>query len=188
MKKSLLIVVALLAVSALLAASAYTTAVVESPGQVSVVNSSAALLALIPSDYHNAANEVNGRLDIDLDNGIGFNDFGVQRGSSYVWTGLFAIKNNSENDIKVFVDIDDTNLPSELSAGALYFKNGSIEGNWVQLTGDGVLEFNLRSGGQESIDFKIETDEDVDLGQYNFTLIVKGMDPASPQIIWPDEP
>jgi len=104
MKKSLMVVVALLAIAGLLAAMAFSTATVTSYANFSVTNTDEALLALIPSEEHSAAGLIaphpskSHKLNIDWGN--------VQSQSVYAWKDLFTVQNNSDNEIEVSIYAD----------------------------------------------------------------------------------
>lgn len=182
MKKSLLILVALLAVSALLAASAYTSAVVESKADFTVVNTDEALLALSPGD-HNASylypdsGNSSKRLYIDWDKGVDNKDFGVQRDSTYIWDDLFQVTNNSEKNIKVYIGLD----PNDNLGLNVFFGRVDDNDDWVivgsRWSTDGTLSFELKPGESKWVDTKLATHraEGANLGNgtRNLTMIVE---------------
>lgn len=113
-KASILVIVALLAIAGIMAISAYTSASVNNGFQFSVVSTNEALLAL-KAGSHDAASykrttskgkTQHGSLNLDLDTGYGGGSFGVQKDSTYIWEKLFAVKNNSENPIRVTFTLD----------------------------------------------------------------------------------
>lgn len=156
MKKiGILMIIGLLAVSGVMAAMAYSTASVTNEFSLTTVNSSEALLALIANPDHNAAYEQKGRLVIDLDRGFNDNPFGQQKESTYTWNDLFTIKNNSEHDVRVTIDLEGIDgVPS------IYVRHGNED--WVKInhtgaTGPWEYVFDLEANEDEGIDMKVYT-------------------------------
>lgn len=144
-------------VSCLMAAAAYTSAEIKSDTSFNFVSTNSALLALTPSDQHNAAffgsHPSNARtLVLDLDKGYDNRDFGVQPNSTYVWDDLFSVKNNSENPVRTKIKLD-PNAQGRVNVFA------SIDGtNWTRLNAvhgqGGALEFTLQPDSEQWIDIK----------------------------------
>lgn len=176
-KKSLLLVVALLGMASLMAAMAFSSATVTSAASFSVVNSDEALLALIPSEEHNAAfigdegahDSLAKRLVIDWDKGFENKDYGIQPFSTYLWDDLFAVRNNSENDIHVKVYLD-----PDVSPVNLYFASTRVASRWVNIGGE-TLEFDLAAGETEWISTKFASTSGMAMkpGEVNFNMIVE---------------
>lgn len=103
MKKSLLLVVSLLAIASLMAAMAYSNANVTNATTMEVVNTNEALLALEPSDMKGNADENayvdGGVLKFDFSKGLNGQSFGLQPNSHYHWDPLFKVTNNSNETI-----------------------------------------------------------------------------------------
>ena len=106
MKKSLILVVILLAVASLMAAMAYTKAMVTNNAELKIVNTNKALLALEPQDSKNKGFKdetawiedgelkFNFSKDVSMDNSkikLIFTDFNP---TVYTMVPLFAIHNN----------------------------------------------------------------------------------------------
>jgi hypothetical protein len=113
MKKGLLLVIVLLCVAGLMAAMAYTSATVTNASTITVTNTNAALLALIPqlntavgNQDGTASIDANGKLFFNFAKGFGGATFGLQRSSTYEWHSLFSAKNNSEETIALKVKQD----------------------------------------------------------------------------------
>lgn len=117
MKRSLLLVVTLLAVASLMAAMAYTYATVENNANVKIVNTDDALLALIPgsdadaTDGSDLGNKdktafigADGAMYFNFNKGLGGTNFGLQNGATYKWQDIFWVKNNSEDKIEFTVN------------------------------------------------------------------------------------
>jgi hypothetical protein len=169
-KKSLLLVVALLALSGLMASMAFTSAWVKDKMTLSVVNTNEALIALEPGN-HNAAYYVDNAkgigpvastLRINLNRGKDGVEYGMQRNSRYQWDELFKVTNNSENTVKVTVSLDKKGGP-EVS-----MKTGSSWSNGPQTT------FTLKSGESKYIDLYVytRTENWVTPTSYNWTMRV----------------
>ena len=175
MKKSLLVVIALLCMASLMAAMAFTSAKVTSSASFTVVNSDEALLALIPSEFHNAAfiggsHPSNAQmLVIDWDKGYNNQDFGIQPYSTYLWEDLFAVRNNSENPIHVKVYLD-----PDVSPVNIFFASTGVASRWVNIGGK-ALEFDLGPGEEEWINTKFESGAGMamGLGEKTFKMIVE---------------
>jgi hypothetical protein len=155
LKKSLLLVVALMAIASLLAVAAYTTATVNSDAEFTVVNTDEALLALIPSEVHNAAFLSGGSnaqtLVIDWDKGFGNNDFGIQPNSTYIWDDLFTVRNNSENNVHVKISLDPDYTDTTLN---VFYANARVATRWENIAGT-PLEFDLAPGEETAINTKL---------------------------------
>jgi len=172
MKKGLFSVVFLLAISSVMAAMSFSSAAVTSDMDVTVKNSDEALLALVASTDHSAAGYNGaGELSINLDKGNRSN-FGVQNNSKYNWDKLFAVKNNSEAEIKVTVkavkklgngvhEVSEVAELAELEGLAGPGHGGGNSGKQLlTLTNGGssnTLSFTLKSGIKQDIDFTLLT-------------------------------
>jgi len=183
MKKSLFIVVALLAVSAILAASAYTSAQVDSPASFTITNTDEALLALSPNPKHNAAfldnpgEGISQQLVINWSKGYDNKEFGIQKGSIYQWDDLFKVTNNSENKINVTITLEpnenlDTNIYFEAKAKNTGWK---VLGRWLNKEGQ-PLEFSLDPGEYTWVTTRIKTyvNTKPTNGTRDLTMIVEG--------------
>jgi len=181
MKKSLLLVVALLCMASLMAAMAFTSATVTSGASFLVSNTNAALLALEAGD-HEAANYTTGstsnELVIDWAKGKDGNPYGVQSGSIYTWDKLFKVTNNSEKDVKVSINVP---IESATNGGNIGSKVAlrTEDGTWVELasrnTGryNNELTFTLESGDEIYIDSKIDSmQRTLSNGEKEFKLVV----------------
>jgi|GEM_PF-3547621 len=195
MKKSLMVVVALLAIAGLLAAMAFSTATVTSYANFSVTNTDEALLALIPSDEHSAAglfapfDGKSQKLEINWGN--------VQSQSVYAWKDLFAVRNNSDNEIEVTMYADpsiDEGFAPDIYVGGedidgefLYDGNNDhIWGYWPFWPHYGWFKIPVESEA-EVITFILEPGEEKDIstildsadkwitnGDYSFNLMITG--------------
>jgi len=145
----MLVVATLLLVSGMTAAFAYNTATVTNAGQVTVNNTSEALLALVPSTGDGnrdlTAQVINGNLVFNFGRGIppffaGDHNYGLQKNSVYIWggpdaiapLGLFTVQNRSAETIKVEMQV--TGLPTGVQ---MYFAGRTFSGdlsNWVDVT------------------------------------------------------
>jgi len=102
MKKSLLVVIALLAIASLMAAMAYTSATVSSKASLVISTTEDSILAfnVDPSrPGHEDGNAVieNNNLVLKFNNDI----HGMQQGSTYNWDQMFSITNNSNSAVRV---------------------------------------------------------------------------------------
>lgn len=157
MKKSLMLVVALLAMASLMAAMAFTSASVTSLASFSVVNTDDALLALMPGEHQAARLEsVAGQpktLVIDWDKGLNGGEFGIQPNSEYEWEDLFLVKNNSEHKIDVEVYLDPN---FSMSGTDVFFGKTRVAKNWISMGGTNKLTFSLEPGAEEAISTKLK--------------------------------
>lgn len=177
MKKRLMLVVSLLAIASLMAAMAFTSASVTSDASFSVVNTDSALLALTPSDFHDAAylggtHPSNAqKLVINWDKGYNGQEFGVQPNSEYIWDDLFEVKNNSEHpiDVKVFLDPDHTSNTTNI-----FFAKTRVASRWENVGGT-PLEFKLNPGEGQWISTKINSSEGMSMKakKVEFKLMVE---------------
>lgn len=179
MRKSLLVVVALLCMASLMAAMAYTTASVSNDFTVKLVNTQDALLALKASDYHNAATTDHitaDMLNINLNKGKDGVEYGIQPYSTYEWDDLFEVINNSEHDVTVSIKLD----PNKHGRTDIYAKDGE---KWVMLNGrsssGGALTFVLESGDSQWIDIKTDRTLNGWEMDYNFDLVVEATSEVS---------
>ena len=108
MKKSLLIVIALLAMASLMAAMALTSATVTNAATIKIVNTQDALVALKPGtgtgNNENTARIVDGNLVFEFGRGKNGAMYGLQKNSEYVWESLFIVTNHSETPIKRYFE------------------------------------------------------------------------------------
>ncbi len=178
MKKSLLMVVLLLAMSSLMAAMSYSSATVTSAMTGTVKSTDTSLLALNVGK-HKAATIDGGVLKIDFNKGNvtgqPVNTYGLQKQSEYIWNELFSVKNNSENIVYAIIKTEN-NLPSGIS---LQVKSGN--GQWINIDSiKGVdlgklLIANPSSKSDEvKVDVKIVVGSNASLGNFAPNLVVVG--------------
>ena len=188
MKKGLLIVVVLLAMASMMAAMAVSSASVNSDFGLAIANSDDALVALSPSDYHDAAYMTSGALadvlKIDLTEGYDGNNFGLQPNSTYIWDELYNIKNNTEHTVDVTVKLE--NLVNGTSRSWSNKDNGpahfavfaKIGDTWTKLAdtyGGNELTFQLAPNTSEWVDFKVEVEKGY-VEPYDFNMVVEADD------------
>ena len=175
-KLTILLLATLLLVSGVTAAWAYNTATVTNAGDITINNTNAALLALVP---HNGVGNkdltaavVNGNLVFAFGRGNnpwfgGDQKYGLQKNSVYIWGGpdvsygLFTYQNRSAETIKVEMQV--TGLPVGVKmyfAGQAGPMNGWVEmtdGSWhvIQPLGWG----SVASGNSCSVNVKVEVDD-----------------------------
>jgi len=128
-KKTTLLVALLLVISCIMATMAYNIANVSDPTALSISSTDNALLAISPATTGGGSNDRTARIE----NGIlkfypgwsGLSGWaGLQPGSSYYWTPIVKITNNSANDVWVRVDNGVTGLPTNAPfAFSLYTTN-----------------------------------------------------------------
>lgn len=175
-KKSLLMVVLLLAISSLMAAMSYSSATVTSAMTGTVKTTDTALLAL-NAGKHSAAKVEDGVLKIDFNKGnvtsMPVSTYGVQKQSEYVWDGLFSVKNNSENQVAVTIKTE--NNPA--AGVTLYAKAGN--GEWTKIDsvngafiGELPIPFKNLSKHEVNVDIKLVVDSKASLGNFNPNLVV----------------
>ncbi|WOV88109.1 hypothetical protein QWT69_03010 [Sporosarcina oncorhynchi] len=173
MKKSLLMVVLMLAMSSLMAAMSYSSATVTSAMSGTVTNTDTALLAL-ENGNHQAAVVEDGVLKIDFNKGEAGNSYGLQKNSEYIWNELFTIRNNSVN--RIYASVKTEGNPA---AGVkIFVKVGG--GQWTQIDSLKGIEEKLpvfAAGSSEhemKVDMKIVVESNADLGKFNPNLVVSG--------------
>ncbi len=190
MRKSLMLVVVLLAIASLMGAMAYNTATVTNAGTLKVKNTNQSLLALMPCDGIGnkdlSADIVDGDLVFDFSKGMNGNSYGLQRNSTYVWdvtmghgSGLFKLQQKSEDAVEVSVKVE--NVPEEVK---VYLKptsgcqnaNGGDE--WIEATdGNYKYMFKFAAGRADDgkIGVKIEVGEDAaNCSIEDMNFVVKG--------------
>jgi len=166
MKKSLLMVVTLLAVASLMAAMAFTSATVNNTASFKVSNTNEALLALEAGDHAAAGytDDAPGskELVINWAKGNG-GEFGVQSGSIYYWNKLFKVTNNSEKTVHVSISVPIDSAKPEPNIGSKVFIKTADSENWVTVasrhTGayGNKVTFTLAPGEFKWIDSKIDS-------------------------------
>ncbi|MGN7385456.1 DUF1102 domain-containing protein [Sporosarcina sp. SAFN-015] len=176
MKKSVLMIVLLLAISSLMAAMSYSSATVTSAMTGSVVSTDEALLALNVGK-HNATTIEDGVLKIDFNKGNNNSSFGLQKNSEYIWNELFTIENNSENIVYATIKTE-YNLPEGIS---VWVKSGND--NWTEIDsirGADVAKLTAASGvsaqmnEMAKVDVKIVVESNASLGNFAPNLVVSG--------------
>ncbi len=140
-----------------MAAMAYTTATVNNDASVKLTNTSQALLSLSPSPIHNASylkKTTAHLLIIDLSKGYNNDTFGVQPFSVYTWEDLFKVKNNSENTVKVSIELDP-------KAQGRIKVSAKADDKWVLLSGihsnGSVLSFTLAPNAEQWVSMKTDS-------------------------------
>lgn len=177
MKKSLLMVILLLAVSSVMAAMSYSSATVTSAMTGTVVSTNEALLALNAGE-HNAVKVDDGVLKIDFNKGnktgSSVNSYGLQKQSEYTWNKLFTVKNNSEKNVKVTIKTEKLTPGVKLSV-----RQGN--GTWTKIDSSTSFTYaNLpvatgNSGNNEiALDVKVEVESGASLGDFKPNLVVSG--------------
>lgn len=177
----ILVLTCLLLVTGMTAAFAYNTATVTNAGQITVNNTSEALLALVPSTGDGnrdlTAAVSDGNLVFSFGRGIppyfaGDHNYGLQKNSVYIWggpdainpLGLFTVQNRSAETIKVEMKVKD--LPSGVK---MYFAGRTYSGDlsdWVNVT-DGSFHLipvsywtqNYGTGCSSQVSVKIVVDD-----------------------------
>ncbi|MDD2235270.1 MAG: hypothetical protein PHS83_05755 [Clostridia bacterium] len=105
-KKSLILVLVLLGLSSLMVAMAYTSAEVQAGYTVKVADADKALLALAPHDNSGKIAYIDDRGNLMLDFGkVGDKDYGLQPGSTYKWSNLVDVINNSTDTVTVNLEV-----------------------------------------------------------------------------------
>ncbi|MBU7006550.1 hypothetical protein [Phosphitispora fastidiosa] len=119
MRKSLIVVVALLAVASLMAAMAYNSATVTNAAQLKVVSTNQSLLTLEPNPPWDWIDKVgrkdftttikDGELFFEFGKGVERDGttarfYGLQPNSEYQWNPLFTMRNKSAETIQVTLE------------------------------------------------------------------------------------
>ena len=176
MKKSLLMVVLMLAMSSLMAAMSYSSATVTSAMTGSVKSTTESLLALNVGK-HKATTIDAGVLKIDFNKGnvtsMPVSTYGLQKQSEYVWNELFSVKNNSENKINATIKLEN-NLPTGVQMFA------KVEGGtWTDITNtnglvidDIPVAFKTLTLHEKKVDVKVVVSPNASLGNFNPNLVV----------------
>jgi len=189
MRKSLLIVIALLCMATLMATMAYNTATISNAAELKITNTNTALLALSPHSGLGNLDQTsyihNGNLMFEFGRGNnpwfgGDMNYGLQKNSTYEWwnggasnTGLFSIQNRSAEKIELYIKIKD------IPAGVTIKTNQSIGdgGNGWQ-TANGTwkkLPRVLTSGSTCDMNLRIIIDDTATLALYNMEIIIKAV-------------
>ena len=179
MKKSLMIVVALLAIAGLMAAMAYTSATVTSYGQFEIKNTDEAMLAFIPGadhgDYAKLIDESdhwtkNASKKLDLDLGI------VQSQSVYKWNELFRVQNNTNHWVEVKIELDPEGYFPQTTPDVYFQCKKLQDGRWFSPYFWGApdteeFSFILGPNDYEDINVKLDGDKWMSKGKYDFKMI-----------------
>ena len=198
MKKSLLVVIALLAMASLMAAMAFTSASLRNTAAFTVKNTNEALLAIEAGNHNAAGYSTNGRtsnhLVIDWAKGFENESFGVQKGSLYIWEKLFKVTNNSENSVLVKIKIPFDSKSNKGNIGSTVSLKTEDSNDWTVVakrnskTTDGIVEFTLEPGQEMWIDSKIDSVYELTSGMSlangnrNLNIMVDAEIPASDSV------
>mgnify|MGYP001073872512 CR=1 FL=1 len=147
-KFGIVLIICLLAATGIMAALAYTSATVNNPMIISIVNTDEALLSLRPGDLSAVSIDNQGFLSIKPDEGYGF-----QNNAMYEFANIFFMKNNSRNNVVVSWEVDGS-LEELVNTGVLkvFFYS---QGRWVEWgTGSVVL---LRASQERGVRFVFDT-------------------------------
>lgn len=185
MRKSLLLVVALLAIASVMAAMAYTSATVTSAAAFRVTNTDGALLALEAGE-HAAASYTSGPTanELVIDWAQGYNGrYGVQSGSVYIWEKLFIVTNNSEKPVKVSIYAPKDSATPEPNIGSKVFLKTEHDEKWVTIASrhtnayGNKVTFELNPGEDIWIDSKIDTvQRTIAKGDKGFKIVVEAVE------------
>jgi hypothetical protein len=105
-KKSLILVLVLLCMASLMVAMAYASAEVQAGYTVKVAASDKALLALAPHANNGKIAYIDKQGNLVLDFGrVGDDQFGLQPGSTYKWSNLVDVTNNSADTVTVNLEV-----------------------------------------------------------------------------------
>ena len=191
MRKSLMIVVALLATACLMAAMAYNSAVVTNAAELKVANTNSALLALGPNggvgNKDLTAYIEDGNLCFDFGRGDnpffgGDKNYGLQKNSVYTWwasgasnTGLFHIQNRSAETIDLQIDMN--NIPAGVTIELRQSMGDGGSGPWWNLA-DGAYDLprDLQSGWSCDVGVRITVGPNADMDTFDNLELVVGAD------------
>ena len=166
-----LLMVLVLATASLLAAAAYNTATVTNAGTLKVINTSGALLALIPLDgkgnLDGTVREVNNVLEFEFGRGRGGTMFGLQPHSEYVWNGALRVKNNSAEAVSIKVEVTG-NLKNYVDVGYVKSATETWWGTW----GEYDYVWSCGSNNGLTFAFKVIVPEGTDLADIDGEIIV----------------
>lgn len=194
-RRSLLIVIALLAMASIMASMAYTRAYVANATTFAVVQTDKAKLAIIENENHKGVAKIyKNKMVLDFSKGM-------QPGSKYFYDDLFYIKNNTDKDMYVGLRFENcytdkgqvTNYPvglhtvstnkpltntsfeynNSLILGGSAFRSGAYEGRMIV----------LKSGEQIGIDFSFVINETTDL-LYNDKIVLQVHSKDAPNGAW----
>lgn len=163
MKKSLVVVMALLCLATLMAAMAYNNASTVNATVLNVVSTNEALLALIPKTVDSLGNKdvtattVNGKLTFDFSKGFGGGNFGLQPDSEYKWDSIFDVKNNSNEKLSVQVNLSNVGTVNDPKFSFSVQDNSS---NYQDVT-----IFTLLPNERKSVNVKLSVPSNVQLQQ-----------------------
>lgn len=175
MKKSLLMVVFLLALSSVMAAMSFSSAKVTNAMEGTVTETSESLLTFRLKNSsnnvhdHSAAFMDGGVLNLNFDNGRLKNNgqpwkFGLQRDSVYVWENLFEVKNQSENRVSITIGTE-----SQVPAGVKISVNA---GDGFKEIGHTAVSFGkMGVADSKHISIKVEVDKNAELAPFTPNLV-----------------
>lgn len=176
MKKSLLMVVAMLALSTVMAAFAFSSATIKNDGSLTVSSTNESLVSLIPADENavgskdGAAFVDGGELKIDLAKGNGAK-FGVQGDSHYKWNNLFTVKNNSKETVEFNITKDGWGFDTKANIylGAL---DEGVKKEFYNRSNGKNGKVTLAPGEESVVYLEIETEKGAGMVTRNATLTV----------------
>ncbi|MBE4907171.1 DUF1102 domain-containing protein [Bacillus luteolus] len=176
MKKSILMVVALLALSTVMAAFAFSSATIKNDASLTVANTDSSLVALIPASTEavgskdGAAFLEDGKLKINLSKGNGAN-FGVQGDSHYKWENLFTVKNNSKETVEFTITKDGWGYDTKANIYLGAFEKG-VKKEFYNRSNGKNGKVTLAPGEESIVYLEIETEKGAKLAERNATLTV----------------
>ena len=174
MKKSLLIVVALLCMASLMAAMAYSSTTITNAASLTVTSSDESLVALIPNDglgnKDKAADIKDGKLVIDMAQGLN-GDFGIQPDSFYKWDNLFTVKNNSNETIEFNITKDGWGYDTKVNV-YLGAYEGAVKKEFYNRSNSKNGMVTLQPGEESIVYLHLETESGAKLQTRDAKLMV----------------
>jgi hypothetical protein len=158
MKRSVFVVVALLAAASLMAAMAYSTATVRSAGEILIANSNSALVSIghAGTDQDKIVQNEDGKAVFYFGRGFEGGMFGFQQDSEYHYDYFMHVINNSDNPVEVWLELEgfgDAAAWITIShGGTVLIDEGSQTGDRVTIDLDGwrtrnfTLDINVEGG------------------------------------------
>ncbi|MGI6113833.1 MAG: hypothetical protein ACOYEJ_06895 [Mahellales bacterium] len=181
MRKGLILVVVLLCVASLMAAMAYTTAEVNNPATMSIVNSNEALLRMYPWSGRTGTKDATCFIGDDgvmhFNFGAGYGDakgqasYGFQPDSVYKWGQLFRVYNMSNDKVQFTIENDGLKYITVATHG--YVDATSNAFVFVRDGNNTGTRINIPPNSHHAIAVKFVVPYGVDLEDLSGKLIVK---------------
>jgi hypothetical protein len=169
-KKRLLLVCVLLALSGLMAAMAYSYAEVTNAGSIKIVSTNNALVAIAHagSDQDKIVQIEEGEAVFKFGRGFGGEMWGFQPNSVYKYDAFMHVKNNSNNPVRVWLELKDFDGAEEYITITHLGTKVIDKGKWT----GAKIEIGLEGWRTRNFGLTIDVPSGAPRTQFNGTIIV----------------